>query len=356
MPDFPVIDADGHVFEPESVWEQYLDPKWVDRRPRLVEDNRGTSRYMLEGRLIPPGEGMGEWAPEGIFEATTKRDGGFDPKLRLEDMDTEGIDVAVLYGSFGLALWQAQDPDFAVALCRAYNDWLADYCRTDPARLKGIPALPLANMTAAVDEAKRCIDELDMVAISLLSNTRGRGAHSNYLDPLYALAQEKDVPVTFHAGGGRFVEDRFDNYALSHTIAFPFDIMYGLTCVLGGGVLDRFPELRVSFLEAGCGFFPYFLDRIDEHHEKRDGEMPSKRRPSEYVAEGRVLVSCEPEEEAIEYVVRRLGADKVIYASDYPHWDADFPNSVRSIDEREDLSAEAKRAILGGNAAKFLRL
>jgi predicted TIM-barrel fold metal-dependent hydrolase len=316
-----VIDVDGHVFEPESVWEEHLEAKYLDQRPRIVIDNRGTTRYMLEGRLIPPGEGRGAWAPEGIREATTHRDGGFDPKLRLVDMDTEGIDVAVLYGSFGLALWQAQNPPFAAALCRAYNDWLASYCSSDPKRLKGIPALPLLSMDEALVEARRAIGELGMVALPLLSNTAGRG-----------------------------------NYALSHTCAFPFDIMYGITCVLCGGVLERFPRLRVSFLEAGCGFFPYYLARLDEHFEKRAGEMPIPRRPSEYVEQGRVLVSCEPDEHAIAYVCETLGSDKILYASDYPHWDADFPNTVTAISEREDLSDEAKRNILGANAARFLKI
>jgi predicted TIM-barrel fold metal-dependent hydrolase len=351
-----IIDVDGHVFEPESVWEEHLEAKYLDQRPRIVIDNRGTTRYMLEGRLIPPGEGRGAWAPEGIREATTHRDGGFDPKLRLVDMDTEGIDVAVLYGSFGLALWQAQNPPFAAALCRAYNDWLTSYCSSDPKRLKGIPALPLLSMDEALVEARRAIGELGMVALPLLSNTAGRGADDPYLDPVYELAQELDVAVTFHAGGGGFVEQRFDNYALSHTCAFPFDIMYGITCVLCGGVLERFPRLRVSFLEAGCGFFPYYLARLDEHFEKRAGEMPIPRRPSEYVEQGRVLVSCEPDEHAIAYVCETLGSDKILYASDYPHWDADFPNTVTAISEREDLSDEAKRNILGANAARFLKI
>jgi hypothetical protein len=348
-----VIDADGHVWEPESVWETYLPPAFRERRPRLVTDNRGTTRYMLEGRLIPPGEGLGAWAPEGIYEATTHRDGAFDPKLRLADMDEEGIDAAVLYGSFGLALWQAQDPAFATALCRAYNDWLADYCSTDPARLKGVPALPLQDMAAALAEGRRAVESLGMVALNLGTNVRGRGVDDRSLDPLWALAEELDAPVTFHAGGGRFVEDRMDCYAMSHTCAFPFDIMYGLTCALCGGVLERFPKLRVAFLEAGCGFFPYFLQRLDEHFDKRRGEMPVTRRPSEFVDEGRVLVSCEPDERAIAWVVESLGADKILYASDYPHWDCEFPNSVRRIQERPELSAQAKRAILGDNAARF---
>ncbi len=112
----------------------------------------------------------------------------------------------------------------------------------------------------------------------------------------------------------------------------------------------------MSFLEAGCGFFPYYLARLDEHFEKRAGEMPIPRRPSEYVEQGRVLVSCEPDEHAIAYVCERVGSDKILYASDYPHWDADFPNTVTAIRDRTDLSKEAKRDILGGNAARFLKI
>jgi hypothetical protein len=122
----PVIDADGHVFEPDSLWEEYLDARYLDRRPRLIVDERGTTRYQLDGLTIPKGTGRGAWAPEGIREASLHREGGVDPKARLVDMDEEGIDTAVLFGTFGLALWLPEDPEFCTALCRAYNDWLAD--------------------------------------------------------------------------------------------------------------------------------------------------------------------------------------------------------------------------------------
>jgi predicted TIM-barrel fold metal-dependent hydrolase len=211
-------------------------------------------------------------------------------------------------------------------------------------------------MGAAVAEGRRAVERLGMPALNMLTNVRGRGLNDRSLEPIFALAQELDVPVTFHAGGGRFVEDRMDCYAMSHTCAFPFDIMYGLTCALCGGLMERFPRLRVAFLEAGCGFFPYYLQRLDEHFEKRRGEMPARRRPSEVVAEGRVLVSCEPDEKALAWVVDSVGADKILYASDYPHWDCEFPDSVRRIRERPELSESAKNAILGDNAARFFGL
>ncbi len=357
MSKHPVIDADGHVFEPDSLWEQFLEARFQDERPRLVRDSRGTTRYRIAGVDIPRGQGRGAWAPEGIMEASLHRPGGTDPKLRLTDMDTEGIDVAVLYGTIGLALWLPPDPEFSAALCRAYNDWLADYCSTDSQRLKGVVSLPLRSIADAVVEARRAVTELGMVALALPVNIVGKNPDDPEIDPLYELAQELDVPVTFHAGGGRFAEDRFvDAYAIAHTVAFPMDILFGLSTVLCGGVLERFPRLRVSFLEAGCGFLPYFLERLDEHFEKRTGEMPIQRKPSDTFAEGRCLISCEPGERSLRYVIDSLGADKILYASDYPHWDCEFPNSVRAISERDELGDDVKHAILYENSRRLFNL
>jgi predicted TIM-barrel fold metal-dependent hydrolase len=111
----------------------------------------------------------------------------------------------------------------------------------------------------------------------------------------------------------------------------------------------------VALLEAGCGWFPAFLERLDEHYEKRGGELAGLQRlPSEFVAAGRVVISCEPEEHGIRYATERLGAGAVVYASDYPHWDATFPGSVALVRDREDLDPATRRAILGGNARRLL--
>ncbi len=357
MRDYPVIDADGHVFEPDSLWERYLEPRFLDQRPRLIRDDRGTTRYLLDGVAIPKGTGRGAWAPEGIMEASLHREGGVDPKARLVDMNTEGIDVAVLFGTFGLALWAAKEPAFCTALCRAYNDWLADYCGTDTARLKASAALPLRSIPDCVDEGRRAVTELGCISLTLPVNILGQNPDDPAIFPIYELAVELDVPVSFHAGGGRFAEDRFtDAYAIAHTIAFPMDIMFGLTTVLCGGVLERFPKLRVAMLEAGCGFLPYYLERLDEHFEKRGDEMPIKRAPSETFAEGRCLVSCEPEEKSLAWVTDSLGADKILYASDYPHWDCGYPDSVRAIADRPELADDVKRAILSDNARRLYSL
>ncbi len=351
-----VIDVDGHVWEPDEAWEAHLDPAFMDRRPRIVLDDRGTSRYLVEDRLMPPGTGRGAWAPEGFREASLHRPGGTDPAARLVDMDVDGIDTAVLFGTVAMGLWSIADLDLGIAVCRAFNDWLAAYCATDPARLRPTCALPLRSIPDAVAEAERAVVDLDAAMIPVTGAIVGRNLDDPELEPLWALAERLDTPIGVHAGGTGLAVDRFvDQYAMAHACAFPMDIMLGITAMVCGGVLERHPRLRVAFLEAGCGFLPYFLERLDEHYEKRPGEMPHiTKPPSEYVTGGQVVVSCEPEEHAIAYAAERLGDGVVAYASDYPHWDAEFPGSVAAISDRDDLSDATKRAVLADNARRLL--
>ena len=348
-----VLDVDGHVFEPDSLWEEHLDPVYLDRRPRIVRDERGTTRYALDGHPIPNGTGRGAWVPEGIMEASVHRDGAFDPTLRLADMDTEGIDVAILYGTISLGFGNITDVDLAIAYCRAYNDWLAAYCGHAPDRLKGTPALPLHSMPDALDEARRAVGELGFVSLTLPCAIGDLNPDDPAIDPFYELAESLDVPVGFHAGGPRFAYRRFvDSYATLHALEFPFDIMFAAATVVCGGVLERFPRLRVLLLEAGAAWGPYFFERLDEHWEKRPGEMPGiTKAPSGYLADGRLVVSCEGEQH-LPHALAGLGRHAVVFASDYPHWDSEFPDSVRGIADRTDLSADDKAAVLGGNAAR----
>jgi predicted TIM-barrel fold metal-dependent hydrolase len=351
---YRVVDVDGHVFEPDSLWEEHLAPELMDRRPRIVRDERDTTRYEIEGRMIPPGTGRGAWVPEGIVEASVHRDGATDPKLRLADMDEEGIDLAVLYGTASMGFFAISDIDLSVGCCRAFNDWLAAYCAADPARLKPTPALPLRSVPGAVDEARRVITELGFVSITMPCAVAKRNPDDPENDPIYELAEELDVPIGLHAGGPRFAYDRFvDSYATLHALEFAFDIQFAAATIVCGGVLERFPRLRVALLEAGSAWGPYLFDRLDEHYEKRKQEMPLLTKPpSAYLDDGRIVVSCEGEK-FLPHALEGMGAHSVAYASDYPHWDSEFPNTVRNIADRDDLTDDQKRAVLGANADRL---
>jgi predicted TIM-barrel fold metal-dependent hydrolase len=152
--------------------------------------------------------------------------------------------------------------------------------------------------------------------------------------------------------------ERFDNYLQVHCVSFPFDMMAALTSLVSGGVLERHAKLRVVLLESGVGWVPYFFDRLHEHWEKRGDWIADgwRREPREYLARGQIYVSCEPEESMLPAAIAALGADFALYASDYPHWDSDFPESAKSLRERGDLPEAARRAILGENAARCFGL
>src|SRR5215510_9562263 len=156
---YNVIDADGHILEPFTLWNEYLDPKFRDRAPRLIRDNGGRERLLLEEKMLGSRAGFGGiggvGARQGVVAADSMdykdgRKGGFDPHARIPDMDLDGIDAAFLYPSLGLFIGSITDPQFAGAICRAYNRWLADYCKPYPDRLFGIAMLPLQSIEAAI--------------------------------------------------------------------------------------------------------------------------------------------------------------------------------------------------------------
>ncbi|MCB0996697.1 MAG: amidohydrolase [Acidimicrobiales bacterium] len=349
------IDVDGHVFEEDDIWERYLPARFHDRRPRMIVDERGTTRYVIEDNVIPQGTGRGAWVPEGMRESTTHREGGVDVAARLADMETEGIDIAVLYGAVSLGFYAMNDRELCVASCRAYNDWLHDWCSADPARLRGTPSLPLKWMDDAVAEAERCVADLGFVSLTVPCAVGDRNPDHRDNDALYALAQELDVPLGFHAGGCRFAHSRFvDSYAQLHAVEFPFNLMFALTNLLCSGVLERFPTLRLALLEGGVGWVPFQLERLDEHVEHRRHEFPGITcLPSERFAEGRVFVSTEGER-GLPQVIEQIGVDSIVWASDYPHWDSEFPTSVTSIADRDDLSAEQCHALFDANPRRLL--
>jgi predicted TIM-barrel fold metal-dependent hydrolase len=154
--------------------------------------------------------------------------------------------------------------------------------------------------------------------------------------------------------------DRFANYAQVHCLSFPVDQMVAFTALAMGGVLDRLPTLRVAFLESGTGWVPYFVHRMHEHFEKRPELLPGLRTdPRELLARGQCFFSFEAEEPMLGPCVEQLGDGWLVYASDYPHWDCDFPGTVTEVRERAaagGLGADTIARLLGENARRLYAL
>jgi hypothetical protein len=280
--------------------------------------------------------------------------------VQLEDMDVEGIDLAVLYPTLGLFMSQVREADLAVALSRAYDDWIADYCRASPARLRGVALLQTLDPEAAAVELERAVSRLGLVAGMVPASSRGgaRTPGDRTLDPIYAEAERLGVPIAIHADGSlTAANERFSTFIQVHVFSHVPEQMAALTATVLGGVFERFARLKLGFMEAGCGWVPFWLDHMDEEFELRHSEVPFlTAKPSEYVTSGRAYFGVEPEERLIPTVCQVLGEGALLYASDYPHWDSSWPESSRSLLDRTDITESQKQRILGANALAFYNL
>lgn len=343
----PVIDVDGHVLM-ECV------PDWTSYFPK--DDGEKMERVLLANRSHPndlPG------SRERVYEGIRKRNksaGGWDPIIRLKDMDSEGVDIAVLFGT-EMTLNQEH---YSPAVARGYNTWLADYCRADAKRLKGVSLLPLGNVEAARVELRRTVKNLGFVATLMRPSVEDRLCDNPAFHPLYAEAQDLDVPVMLHIphGAKKALQQHFPyDFLRAHAAMHPFSSMLSIMDIIYGGVLDRFPRLRFGFMEGQVGWVPWFLWRLDEQYEEythRPGmALGLKKLPSEYLKEGRIFFSCDPEEKYLAFAAQELG-DAIVWASDYPHSDGIFPGAVSTFLEQPGLTPEQKTRILSDNSLALL--
>ena len=335
---YSIVDADAHVVDQtEKAYRPYL-PEVYRRRT---------------GSFFPSfGWDIRQNGTLGKLEAS-------DPATYLVDMDAENIATQVLYPSSSLSIGFVREPDWAAALAGAYNSWLHDFCQHAPERLKGVAVIAPQNLPRALEEMERAITRLGMVAAMLPTYvTPGLDVANQQFWPLYERAEQLGVPIAFHATAqAASGNTRCHEYIGVHMTSHPFEQMLTIINVVSNGILDRFPRLNVAFLEAGCGWVPYWLDRWDEKYHKRTAEpLRSELLPSEYVKANRCYFTCEGEESVLPLFVELYGDRNVMYASDYPHWDTGWPDTSREILERADIGATTKERILSQNAREFYHL
>ncbi|MGH7798024.1 MAG: amidohydrolase family protein [Candidatus Binatia bacterium] len=331
MQNSKIIDADGHVRDRDAEIRAFMAEPYCKRQGTLVARDKWDSS--LYGKL-------------GMRDT--------DLPQRLSDMDQEGIDISVLFPTSAFGITQSPEKDYAAAFCRGYNDWIAGVCRESP-RLKGVGLVPFQDVPAAVAEANRAITKLGLAGITIASFGLKDHLGMPTFWPIYEEIERLNSPLLVHnSRQGPAGEIRFDTFLLAHTVARPLETLIDCAALMYGGVAEKFPKLRVAFLECGCGWVPYWMDRMDEEWEKRQCEAPLlKAKPSEYITHGNWFFAAEPEESTLAYVMERIGDDKLIFASDYPHWDGMFPHVVSTIRERKDVTAASKQKFLGDNAKRL---
>lgn len=348
-----IIDADGHVND----------------RPHMDE----ISKYMPAGNrqeVFPAFDHHHFHFLEGGEKRS--RTGNVGPKEWVQFLDDVGIDWTVVYPTAGLAVGRIIAEDWAIAACRAYNNWLHEKFTSKSPRIKGAALIPIQDTEAACAELRRAVQELNMAAIMLPSNGEGIKGHfgAKLYWPIYAEAEKLNVPLALHVGALHHLGmDSIGVYYPVHALGHPFGIMTQAAAMLSYGIFDRFPKLRVGFLEGGATWVPFFMDRLDRsypHHLQVDiqGEfLPScnpKVMASEYfrrhVKAGRIFVGFDCDDRGLGFAVQEAGNEAFLFATDFPHesFNAEHcRHEIHELLERKDISQTDKAAVLATNAKRF---
>jgi predicted TIM-barrel fold metal-dependent hydrolase len=361
------MDSDMHLREPADLWAKYMDPEWRDQAPSILSSTaRSSAMVLLDGKIL---RGYDPTYRGGIFDGTRidveikeARERGFDAVSQLQAMDREGVDVAALYPSIGLGIMMREEinPKLAAAVARAYNSWLHDFCKADPKRLKGVAMLSLHDVSEAVKEAERAVSKLGFIGVFARPEPlRNLPWHSRYYDTLWNCLESLGVPIGFHsaAAAGELpqIGDRFgDNLLLRHVVSHPMENMLAMADVIGGGVCERHPKLKIAFLECYCGWLSFLLRRMDNAMEKGRFPTAGQLKPSEYFKR-QCWISTEHEKE-LPMVIEMVGDDQIVFSTDYPHGDSDFPHAVEEFIEMDGISAESFKKILWDNCARLYGL
>jgi len=370
---YSVIDADGHVLEPLDLWTRYIDPKFRDRAPRLIPTPDGREVFHVDAEFsvsfgkMPNGfatlgsVGMRDGESSKGDSYTDGRAGGFDPHKRIPDMDSEGIDAAFLYPSLGLNLGGIRDSNVSTATFRAYNRWLADYCSPYPDRLFGVAMIPLQSVEDAVEEIKFASKTLGFRGGFIRPNPyNGKPLHNPDNDPVWRIAQELDFSIGLHGGNSddrmpAWVEDRYtEGYSAKHCTKHTLQMIAAITSFVMSGICERFPKLKVGFLESGGGWVAGWLDRMDRHFEDKGLNDTILTAPPSEIFRRQCFISFEPVERTLPLLADYVGRTNILWATDYPHADGfvNAPQMIRNL----GLSPAVLTDVLATGAKRFYGL
>ena len=376
---YQVIDADGHIVESIDMQQQMAD-RYMDRDrgpglagilDRVRKNDDPSQPGWTLGASGKRKVGMGR--PLGIIDPKEPADLGstsankpgtrsyidpLDAQGRLLDMDDEGIDTMVIFPSTMNFYSALDDVGLEAGIYQGYNRWMTDFCSTSP-RLRFVAPVSMRHIETGVQEMLRAAEDPSVVGFFTSTHMDDKQLDHPDFHPLWRTAQELDVPITIHhqsAAGppyGLGVWEMTEAWFQMHASGNPYEQMRAVTTIIGGGVLELFPKLRVAFLEAGCGWLPWWAERLDEHYELLPKTVPLlKHEPSHFFKTGRCFVSFDPDEVSLPFVLDTLGST-IVYASDYPHYDAKFPGSVQTVAERTDITDDQKRKVFSENPARL---
>jgi predicted TIM-barrel fold metal-dependent hydrolase len=369
MPVEQYISADSHVLEPATLWLERLDKAYRDKAPRVVHNPPGCEGdyWLFDDREpVTAVQGFFAGASRKSYDEITahlrtaryeeRLPGSYDPAARLQDMDTDGTQAEVLYPTYPLGLFTVTDDALQRDLFRVYNDWLAQYCAYAPTRLAGLGLISVWDVELAGRELQRCATMGLKGGIIVSYPPEDYGYEQRRYDPLWAAAQDLEMPLSLHAFTGHGLEDnphypRFRHACLHHAA------QRSLTQMIYYGVFDRFPGLKIVLAEFDIGWVPHFLWLADDKYRMRheDPTITPKCKPSDYF-KANVYASFIDDPIGLRNA-DLIGADNYMWSNDYPHWESSWPRSREYIERNfQGVSEAIKQKITWENAKRLYTL
>jgi len=361
-----VFDMDTHLRDEYFFDEIYrLDGEFAAFTPRRIGDGR-LHFARFEHKLDPWGAEVGRrfnhelvYNPEKKWRGGRVADsqrGGWDMAYRLADNEREGIDHQFIFPTHISVATLSEGP-LGSAVARAYNDWVKKVAAGHEGRLWPVGMMPAGHPEGMVAELRRCVHDLGFKAAHLVPYSTTRTLDDVAYEPFYAEAARLGVPLFLHpASFGPLINMNSSFYAM-HVLGRPFNCTAGLVALTVGGVFERHPDLNVVFFEVSAEWVLYWMHRMDDDYRNmQHGFAPHiTRTPSDYVKRN-CWVTCEADERMLALALQEFNEDRVLMASDYPHFDSEFPGTVRELRERTDITARQKEKILTANPMALLRL
>ena len=364
-----LISADSHFVEPPSMWAERIDAKYRDRAPHTVKGLEGRDGEFFVCENIDPmavAAFFGAGVPSAELPSHNKK--GFedappsvwDPAERIADQERDGVDAEVIYTSMGMPLFGLDDAGLREACFRAFNDWATEYCSYDPKRLVALGLITLEDIPAAVGELER-IAKLGMGGAMIWAEPPDERPydHPDY-EPFWAAAQDLDMPLSLHiltARSGTGAGSGSGNDFLLSIATLHHQIERSIAVLVLGGVLAKYPGLRIVSAENDAGWMAYLMHRIDtvQHRLGALGNLKLPERASEYIK--RQVYATFIADPVFADTLHRYGADNVMWSSDYPHTAATFPRSREIVEKRlGHLPPDELRKIVRDTAAKVYKL
>jgi predicted TIM-barrel fold metal-dependent hydrolase len=402
------IDGDLHLLEPTDLWQDHLAPEYREFMPRWAGQKgkdhplaspkfviRGTSAKddavdaadPDDGARVPPAPDPAAADPaaadpgqlgtntDGVrdrigarrlaeFEPYFAPEGTYiDAAGQIRGMETEGIEIGVLFPTHGAVGWAEEGirPDVALAIARAYNSWLHDFCRADPRRLQMNALIPLGDVDGAVREMRRAAEELGAISIVPGTSRSDIRLDDPAYEPIWSTVEDLDLTIGFHGRRQVHLKERYrDSTLMSHICGRGIEHPVAFMELLTSGVLERHPTMRCAFLEAGCSWVLYWLFRLEQEWDRFHRDVPGladnmRHRPLEYW-QRQCWTNVEVDEWPVEAVISLIGDENLVLSSDFPHFDSPFPETRSRFLKMPGLSDASKRKILWDNCARLYNL